>query len=111
MSSKMALLVSRIVFTSLINRGLVPTKAPRDVDVAGAIAVEPKRKECQPDVVRGDGRHPGPLEAGRQTRVDPGVLRGDLDVAVEGAELLGQEGLGDSLPAVDRLRHSPRGGP
>ena len=111
MSSKMALFVSPDGVHVPDQQGLVPTKAPRDVDVTRAIAVEPQRKESQPDVVRGDGRHPGPLQAGRQTRVDPGVLGGDLHVAVEGAGLLGEEGLGDSFPARDRLRRPLRGGP
>ena len=84
---------------------LVTTQAPRDVDVARAIAVQPQREERTADVVRRDGRHPGPLHAGRRSLVDPGVLGGDLQVAVEGAGHFRQEGAGHRLPPWDRVRH------
>ena len=80
------------------------TQAVRDVHVAGAISVQPERKECEPHVVRRERGHPGPLEVGGQELVDPGVARRDLQVAVEDAGLVGQETVGERLPARDRVR-------
>ena len=104
MSSKMALFVSRIVFTSSISSSSLATQAVRDVHVAGAIGVQPERKEGEPDVVRRERGHPGPLEARGQELVDPGVARRDLQVAVERAGLVGQETVGQRLPPRDRVR-------
>ena len=84
---------------------LTATQTPRDVDVPPAISVEPQREERAADVVRRDGRHPGPLQARRQALVDPGVVGGYLQVAVEGAGHLRQEGAGHRLPPCDRVRH------
>ena len=47
--------------------------AVRDVDVARAIGVQPEREEGEPDVVRRDCRHRGPLEANGLERVQPGI--------------------------------------
>ena len=49
------------------------TQAMWDVHVAGAISVQPERKEGEPDVVRRERGHPGPLEVGGQDLVDPRV--------------------------------------
>jgi hypothetical protein len=49
------------------------TQAVRDVDVAGAIGVQPEREEGEPDVVRCERGHARPLEVRRQERVQPGV--------------------------------------
>jgi hypothetical protein len=49
------------------------TQAVRDVDVASAIGVQPEREEGEPDVVRRDGGHRGPLEARGLERVHPGI--------------------------------------
>ena len=48
-------------------------QAVRDVYVARAISVQPEREEGEPDVVRRDRGHRGPLEAGGLERVDPGI--------------------------------------
>jgi len=48
-------------------------QAVRDVHVAGAIGVQPEREEGEPDVVRRDRGHPGPLEASGLELVDPGI--------------------------------------
>ena len=82
------------------------TEAVRDVHVASAISVQPERKEGEPDVVRREGGHPGPLEVGREELVDPGVARRDLQVAVEDAGLVGQETVGQRLPLSDRVRRA-----
>ena len=66
------------------------TAAVPDVDVAGAVSVQPERQEGEPDVVRGECGHPGPLEARGQEPVDPRVARRDLEVAVEDAALAGR---------------------
>ena len=104
MSSKMALFVSRIVLTSANSSALWRAQAVRDVHVAGAIGVQPERKEREPDVVRRERGHPGPLQARGQELVDPGVARRDLEVAVERAGLVGQETVGQRLPLGDRVR-------
>ena len=104
MSSKIALFVSRIVFTSVDQQRLLATEAVRDVHVAGAIGVQPERKEGEPDVVRRERGHPGPLEVRGQELVDPGVAGRDLQVAVEHAGLVGQEPVGQRLPPRDRVR-------
>jgi hypothetical protein len=48
-------------------------EAVRDVHVAGAIRVQAERKESQAYVVRGDGRHTGPLQAAGKRLVEPRV--------------------------------------
>ena len=60
MSSKMALFVARIVFTSSMQQRLLATEAARDVHVAGAVGVQPERKEGEPDVVRRERSHARP---------------------------------------------------
>ena len=52
---------------------LPAAEAVRDVDVAGAVPVQPEREERQPDVVRRERGHPGPLEVRGQVLVDPAV--------------------------------------
>ena len=54
--------------------------------------------------MRREGSHASPLEARGQGNVDPGVPRGDLQVAVEHARLLRQEAVGQRLPPLDRVR-------
>jgi len=72
------------------------TQTARDVHIAGAIPVQPERKERKPRVVRRERGHPGPLEVGGQELVEPGVARRDLQVAMEraAAPLVGQGGAG-----------------
>src|SRR5690348_17144926 len=48
------------------------TQAVRDVDVASAIGVQPEREEGEPDMVRRDRGHRGPLEASGLKLVHPG---------------------------------------
>lgn len=78
-------------------------EALRDVHVAGAIRIQAERQEGEPDVVRRERRHPGPVEALWQKLVHPGVAGGDLEVAVEDARLVGQEAIGQRFPPGDRL--------
>jgi hypothetical protein len=61
------------------------SQAVRDVHEPRAIGVQPEREQDEPDVVRRDRGHRGPLEAGGLVPVDPGVAGRDLHVAVEGA--------------------------
>ena len=70
--------------------------------------VQPEREQGEPDVVRRERGHPGPLEVRGQELVDPGVARRDLQVAVEGAGLVGQETVGQRLPPGDRVRRPVR---
>jgi hypothetical protein len=49
------------------------TQAVRDVDVAGAVGVQSEREQGEPDVVRRDRGHRGPLEASGPELVHPGI--------------------------------------
>ena len=99
MSLKMALFVARIVFTSSI-RSIFWRPRLRGMSTYPVRSVSSRSgKEREPDVVRRDGRHPGPLEALGQVSVHPRVARGDLHVAVECAGLVGQEPVGHRLPS------------
>ena len=73
MSLKMALFVTRIVFASSVSSSLPVTHAVRDVHVARAIGIQPDREEGEPDMVRCDCGHRGPLEASGLELVHPGI--------------------------------------
>jgi hypothetical protein len=81
-------------------------QAVRDVHVTSAVSVQPEREESEPDVVRRDCGHRGPLEAGGLELVDPGIARRDLHVAVERAARVAQQPVGQGLPPRDRVRRS-----
>jgi hypothetical protein len=49
------------------------TQAVRDVHVASAIGVQPEREQGEPDVVRRDCGHRGPLEASGLELVHPAI--------------------------------------
>ena len=80
------------------------TQAVRDVHEAAAVGVQPEGEQDEPDVVRRDRGHRGPLEAGRLALVEPGIAGRDLHVAVEGAAWVAQETVGQGPPARDRVR-------
>ena len=86
---------------------LSATEAVRDVHVAGAIGVQPERKEGEPDVVRRERGHPGPLEGRGQELVDPGVARRDHQS--RGMRRTVVRSLGQRLPAGDRVRRPVAG--
>ena len=84
MSSKMALFVARIVFTSLRQQQPPAAQAVGDVEVSVEVGVQPEREQSQSHVVRRDRRHPRPLEA-RGLACRSGHSARDLHVAVERA--------------------------
>jgi len=49
------------------------TQAVRDVDIAGAVGVQPEREQGEPDVVRRDRGHRGHLKQAGRSVYNPGI--------------------------------------